>query len=146
MRISGLSNQWETRDGLFDDFAALPSEGLLEGIPCQYSKIRELFDSLERIEGPDVYIGTSLSAMNFSNRDVVHQNDRTQPFAFVHVVGKTQDDLCYRTETRRLDGNRPTTEWITQDIKDADQTATLILEALLYADVPPRRVKDEKGG
>ncbi|WP_339613619.1 hypothetical protein [uncultured Rubinisphaera sp.] len=79
--------------------------------------------------------------MNFSNRDVICDDDRTQPFAYVDVVRSVPNDnvFCYRVETRRVEGVRPTTEWLLQDLTDAETVVDLLIDAFAYADIPPRR-------
>lgn len=141
MKIAGLSNQWETRQGLYDSFAGRRGEEVA-------SRIRQLFDALEGSDGPDVFIGTSHSSMNFSNRDVVRPNDRTRPFAHVDVIRSSEDprELCYRVRTREIQKKRPTTTWITREVQDPARAADIILDALPYADVPVRRATRPVGG
>lgn len=83
--------------------------------------------------------------MNFSNRDVIRYGDRTQPFAFVDVVEShaNLEDVFIRVKTRKIVGIRPTTDWLEQDFTDVETVVDLLLEAFSWADIPPRRGRDE---
>ncbi len=134
MPIRGLSNQWKTREGLLEKFAP-------DGASGKWCAIRELLESLDARSLPVIYVGTSHSQMNFSNRDVVCDTDRTQPFAYVDVIESNplRTAGCYRVSTRKIDGHRPTTQWQHLDLFEQEVVVDLILDAFAYADVPPRR-------
>jgi hypothetical protein len=132
--MCGLSNQWKTRDGLLDRFVG-------DSTDEKYCLIRRLLELLDAHAKPMIYVGTSHSLMNFSNRDVVRADDRTEPFAYVDVVRlpPPATGCFYRVETRRLQGLRPTSEWLQQDLTTAEAVVELLIEAFAYADIPPRK-------
>ncbi len=69
--------------------------------------------------------------MNFNNRDVLHQSDHVQPFAYLEIIDdKLLDGMIYRLTTRRVNGTRPTTEGRLSSLKRADDVAVKIRSAL----------------
>ena len=65
MQISGLSNQWQTRDGLLDSFVrdlSAHSDAIMHE---HCGAIQTLILHLETLDGPDVWIGTSHRQLNF---------------------------------------------------------------------------------
>jgi hypothetical protein len=83
MRISGLSNQWETKDGLLESLAPADADPVFHE---RSRVIRELFSQLETSEGPDLWIGTSHRLMHIVRRDTTHQFDRIPTFLTVEAV------------------------------------------------------------
>ena len=136
MPIRGLSNQWKTREGLLEKFAS-------DGASMEWRKVRELLESLDARSSPVIYVGTSHGQMNFCNRDVVGDHDLVQPFALVDVVRSNAfpTTYCFRVTTRTIDGNRPTTQWVQQDLLECEKVIDLILDAFAYAEVPPRQIR-----
>jgi hypothetical protein len=128
MTIRGLSNQWKTREELLDGITRNCGQE-------KSSKIRQLIEFLDARSGPTIYVGTSHSQINLSNQDAFQSGDRTQPFAYVDVA---TDTFCYIVETRLIENTRPTTRWIRQEIADIDKVTELLVEALDFAEIPPR--------
>ncbi len=93
-----------------------------------------------RPQNPDLYIGTSHSQLNFNIRDVNDESDRIPSFATAHIADDPAIDehWIYRVSYRRIDGQRPTNNWIESDCDSARSAADLIRDAMTYADVPQR--------
>ncbi|MEM6689903.1 MAG: hypothetical protein AAF664_10775 [Planctomycetota bacterium] len=91
MKISGLSNQWKTRDGLFGSFI----DGLCDrSDPILHQRclaIRRLLESLESIDGPDIWVGTSHQLMHFVLRDATHPFDQVSSFVHAHTYDISAD-------------------------------------------------------
>ncbi len=80
--------------------------------------------------------------MNFNHRDVVSQNDKLPPFAFLEILkDKTTGKYTYRIEKRLIIGNRPTDEWLEEATEDPSLAARLIRTAIDYADIPVRQTR-----
>lgn len=79
MRITGLSNQWGDR--LFDQFVP----NLKSDIRCQIrdEAIQKLLRYLATIDGPDLWVGTSHSLLNFCARDARYKFDDVPPLAYL---------------------------------------------------------------
>lgn len=137
MAVRGLSNQWQTYDALISRFAASDPLDMCE----KYPMIRNLLVTLNQRSESTIYIGTSLSVMNFSVRDAVSMEDRTQPFAYVTVdpMERGSDIYIYRTATRKLLGIRPTTQWISHQSKDVDDVVDRLIASSAYFEIPPYR-------
>ncbi|WP_425396902.1 hypothetical protein [Aeoliella sp.] len=133
MEISGLSNQWETRHGLFDSFGSSS-----RGVAMRYLLLR-----LEAMDGPSVWGGTSHSTLNLVTRDVANYYDRIPSFVYIDAVESKSSPrkVLYRVKFRRVVGIRPTNQWVSCDVLDVDIAVSLILEALKYADSPQRNLK-----
>ena len=80
MNVSGLSNQWKTRDGLFDSFVAHLSAHSAPILHERTAAVWRLLESLESIDGPGVWVGTSHNLMHFVTRDTTHEFDRVPTF------------------------------------------------------------------
>lgn len=125
LRISSLSNQWQTRDGLFGAFADEP-----EGAPVCNERsrvIRELLLHMERRDGPDLWIGTSHGQLNFNLRDTTHQFDDIPPFITVEAFDIASDPpACgYRIGFSLTGGN-----WEHHDVIDVKEAAIMILRLI----------------
>lgn len=134
MPICGLSNQWQTKERLLNDF--------LDGEEPEIGhRIRRLLEALDATAGPTIYVGSSLNTMNFSSRDVISHNDRTEPFAYVDVVRSQRNaaEFLYQMRTRKMVDQRPTTQWLRRNVTDVNMAADLLVNAQAYADIPPRR-------
>ena len=79
MNVSGLSNQWKTRDGLFDSFVAHLSAHSSPILHERTAAAWRLLESLESLDGSDVWVGTSHNQMNFLSRD-------TTPVSYTHLT------------------------------------------------------------
>lgn len=79
MRITGLSNQWGNR--LFDHFA--PDRN--SDIRCQLrdEAIQKLLGYLITIDGPELWVGTSHSQLNFCARDTPDPFERVPSLAYL---------------------------------------------------------------
>ncbi len=142
LKISGLSNQWQSRDGLLRRFAQIDPDAETSTLPEWAQKFFSLIHELERMEGPDIFIGSSLSCMNFNNRDTTSQHDRVPSFAYLEILAdKTSGTYYYRIEMRRIASSRPTDDWFAESTKDPALVAQYIRNAVDYADVPVRRTK-----
>lgn len=132
MRINGLSCQWQTRDRLLE-FLEECSRG--EGM-------RRLLLYLESLEGPDLWAGTSHSTLNLNTRDVVRASDRVPPFIYIASLNEADVQTLdrYRLEYREVIGIRPTNKWLQREVDGVATAATLILEALQYAESPQRNL------
>ena len=71
MKISGLANQWMTRDGLFASFYSEPYTDPSGRLDVRDQMVLELLSHMESLDGNDIYVGTSHSLLNFNTRDVV---------------------------------------------------------------------------
>lgn len=133
MRISGLSNQWQTRDGLFASF--VDPNGTSE----KARMMHELLLRLELCEGPDIWAGTSHNQVNLVYRDCPGSADRVPPFATMEVVraGKPLA-LGYRIGFRVVEGKRPTDQWTTIDTVKLDEAVALVMDAVAYSTVHQR--------
>ena len=140
MPIQGLSNQWQTFDALINEFAEPPDDDAPGNVVEKYRMIRQLLAKIHTSTGSTIYVGTSHSQLNFGTGDAISNDDRTQPFAYVDVelASKKPGEHFFRVETREIERNRPTTKWTVRKTTDADAVAKLLLEALRYADIPPR--------
>lgn len=140
MKISGLANQWMTRDGLFASFDSEPYTDRNGRLDIRDQMVLKLLAHLESLDGNDIYVGTSHSLLNFNTRDVVRPSDRVPPFAFMHVAWGSPKHDCwvYRVSSRRLDRGRPTSDWYDVDCTSVAEAANLIVDALAYAEVPQR--------
>lgn len=141
VKISGLSNQWKSRDGLFRRFAQIDPDSELSTLPEWTQKFTSLIHALEGTEGPDIFIGSSLSCMNFNNRDAKSQNDNVPSFAYLEILDdKTTGKYYYRIEKRRIANGRPTDEWLVETTEDPALVARHIRNAVDFADVPVRKL------
>jgi hypothetical protein len=139
MPICGLSNQWRTYDDLINRFASLPPGD--DPIVEKYRMIRRLLAELHQSAEGTIYVGTSHSLMNFGTRDVVSDDDSTPSFAYVDVrLDRMTGEYFFRTVTREIDRERPTTEWGFHDTKDEKIVADLLVSAFRYAEAPILRV------
>lgn len=98
MKISGLSNQWKTRDGLFDGVMSNLITVTDEKWRKQYELLNErvrtiqrLFLRLEALDGPDVWIGSSHLNYNIYLRDTTHATDCVRPVVYVEAYEITRD-------------------------------------------------------
>jgi len=66
MQLTGLSNQW--KDRLVQVFEPDPSGS--ERCQERYRGIQRLFQHLATIDGPDLWVGSSLSSLGFCARDI----------------------------------------------------------------------------
>ena len=131
MEISGLSNQWQSRERLFSDFARIDPGTKVSELPEWAIKFSDLIHALEDMPGPDLFIGSSVSWMNFNNRDVRHPKDHVPSFAFLEIVDDNAGSgMTYRITTREIVGNRPTAEWVTQYTPDSEIAAAKILSLI----------------
>lgn len=127
MRISGLSNQWKTRDGLFATYA-VAHDSNADPICNERSRvIRDLLLYLESLAGPDLWIGTSHRMLNFNLRDTSHELDHLPSFLTVHTYTITDDPpQCGYRIGYSLTG----AEWEYTDLTDALDAAALIKRLL----------------
>jgi hypothetical protein len=125
MRISGLSNQWKTRDGLFGEFADEPE---FDPVCNERSRvIRELLLHLESRDGPDLWIGTSHRLLNFNLRDTTYQFDRIPTFVTVESFDITRDPpTCGYRVGFSITGD----QWEHHDIIDVEEAASMILRLI----------------
>jgi hypothetical protein len=134
MRISGLSNQWKTRDGLFGMYAVAedPDPGA-DPVCNECSRItRELLLRLEQFDGPDIWIGTSHRMLNFNLRDTTHQFDHIPSFLTVVAFDVQRDPpKCGYRVGFSLTG----ADWEEHDIIDVQEAADMILRLLRDAGV-----------
>ncbi|MDB4778357.1 hypothetical protein OAG68_02760 [bacterium] len=142
LRISGLSNQWKSRDGLFRRFAHIDPDFAIVSLPSWAQKFCMLVHELESLTGPDLFIGSSLACMNFNTRDTKSRDDNVPSFAYVEILeDKSSGEMYYQIAKRQICGVRPTTDWKNEITDKPDVAARLIREAADYADSPVRRVK-----
>jgi len=137
MQLHGLSDQWGTRDELFAFFA---STGFIDSRTQRCDLALELLTHLESLEGPDIYVGTSHFDLLFSVRDTYSESDVVSIFATSTVVRSEQDAMerICRVGFRRIDGVRPTREWMKLDCHSAQDAALRIATARKFADLPLR--------
>lgn len=127
MRISGLSNQWKTRDGLFYAVAEDPDPAADRLCNERYRVTRELLLHLEQLEGPDIWIGTSHRMLNFNLRDTTHQFDHIPSFLTVVAFDVQRDPpKCGYRVGFSLTG----ADWEEHDIVDVREAANMILRLL----------------
>ena len=91
MKVSGLSNQWKTRDGLFDSFVAHLSAHSSAILHERTAAVWRLLESLESIEGPVVWVGTSHNLMHFVLRDTTHEFDHIPTFVNAETFDVSDD-------------------------------------------------------
>ena len=130
MKVSGLSNQWKTRDGLFDSFAAGLNE---ESDPMLLERCRavhQLLETLESIDGPDLWVGTSHSLMHFLLQDAKHQFDEVRCFVQVYAYEMSDDppQCAYR-----IGFSMNGADWDDTDLSDPLEAAQLIKRLLGFA-------------
>ena len=77
MRITGLSNQWGER--LLDRFVR--TEGVDRRSQLCNERVLSLLQHLTKVDGPDLWVGTSHSQLNFCARDASHPSDRIPSLA-----------------------------------------------------------------
>ena len=142
MKVSGLSNQWQSRDGLVLRFAQIDPETEFSNLPEWGKMFLLLLEELESLDGPDLFIGTSLGEMNFNLRDTIRQSDRVPSFALVQIVDdKKSGKMYYQFPNRQVLQHRPTNEWKKATTAHASVVAKAIRNAADYAEVPVRQIK-----
>ncbi|TWT50658.1 hypothetical protein Pla22_34010 [Rubripirellula amarantea] len=142
MKISGLANQWKTRDGLFANFDTEPYVNADGRLDIRGPMIKDLLTTLESRNGRDVYVGTSHSLLNFNTRDVSCDSDRVPSFARVYITWGLPSHDCwvFRVSARKLDRGRPTDIWYDIHCAHVATAADRIVDALAYADLPQTRI------
>ncbi len=142
-RISGLSNQWRTREGLLESFA-LGLDANSDTTSVEACRMMQRFLlHLESFDSPGLWAGTSHSHVNLVVRDVVNKFDRVPPVATIGVIVKDSDPpgCVYPIGRRLVVGKRPTNEWGCVDTADLDSATRLVLDALAYSQVPQRNAR-----
>lgn len=91
MRVTGLKHQWG--DQLFVQFE--PDPEAPEHCQKRDLAIQTLLTYLKTVDGPDLWVGTSHSLLNFCARDTRDRDDCVPPLAFVNVVEVNNRDLAY---------------------------------------------------
>ncbi len=121
MKISGLSNQWKTRDELFEAFS-IDAEG--DPLCNERSRvIREFLLHLETLDGPELWIGTSHHYLNFCRRDVEHQFDYIPTFVSLEAYDiQREPSVCGYRIGFSLTG----AQWEYIDIKKMSEAGELI--------------------
>ena len=123
MNVRGLSNQWKTRDGLFDSFACHLSAHSSPILHERCGAVHRLLESLESIDGPDLWVGTSHSLMHFVLRDTTHQFDDAPTFVHAETYDITDDPpQCGYRVGFSLTG----ADWEYTDLTDSLEAARLI--------------------
>ena len=123
MNVSGLSNQWKTRDGLFDSFVAHLSAHSSPILHERTAAAWRLLESLESLDGSDVWVGTSHNQMNFQPRDTTHEFDRMPTFVTAETFDISDDPpQCGYRIGFSLTGD----DWEHNDFTDALEAAKLI--------------------
>lgn len=79
MRITGLSNQWGDR--LFDQFVPDPNSDIRSQVRDE--AIQKLLRHLTVIDGPDLWVGTSHSQLNFCARDARDRSELVPVLAYL---------------------------------------------------------------
>lgn len=81
MKITGLTRQWGDR--LFSSFDPDPDSDIR--FQLRDRSIQHLLIFLSTIEGPDLWVGTSHSLLNFCARDTTHEWDDVPSLAYVEA-------------------------------------------------------------
>jgi hypothetical protein len=136
MRISGLSNQWKTRDGLLDGVKS----NLIPVVEGKWRKQDELHNErvhtimrlllqLESIEGPDIWIGSSLLSYNINLRDTTHAHDWVTPVVYVeaYVINPDPPRCGYRF---RFNLTGSTKHFMEHEAADLDEACAVIVRLL----------------
>ena len=123
MKVSGLTNQWKTREGLFDSFVMGLSAHSDPILHERCGAVHRLLESLESIDGPDLWVGTSHSLMHFVLRDTSHQFDHIPTFvhAYTYDVSDDPPKCGYRVGFSLTGG-----DWEYTDLNDPLEAAKLI--------------------
>lgn len=139
MRLSGLSNQWKTIDVVRSQFTCDQTDDD-PALDLHNQMIHDLLDFLLDQDGPCLYIGTSLSQLNFNTRDAYRQFDSVPSFATVHIRKRNRCDetLVYSVGYRLIHRRRPTSHWTQSLTSEVQVAGMLVLNALAYADIPQR--------
>jgi hypothetical protein len=98
MKISGLSIQAKTRDGLFEYVQRelrTPSEEKWRELDERHNQrvyaMLHLLHKLETLEGPDIWVGTSWGLYNFNLRDVTSPLKRVPEVLTVETYEISRD-------------------------------------------------------
>jgi hypothetical protein len=102
MKISGLTIQGKTRDGLFEYVQRelrTPSEEKWRELDERHNaRVRAMLNllfKLETLDGPDVWIGTSWGSFNFNLRDVTSHQVRVRAVVHVDVFEISREPLSF---------------------------------------------------
>ena len=135
MRITGLSNQWGERllEGLIHDEA-----GDRRFEICK-ERTLTLLQHLTTIDGPDLWVGTSHSLLNFCARDTNDPFDRIPPLAYLESL-PSHYRISYDIprEFRALPDSVVVA--YAQSVEDASKT---LLVAIASSDANPNRYSAE---
>ena len=131
MKITGLSNQWGER--LWD---ISPRPGKSPGF-FQYCNqyIRQLLQHLTTIEGPDLWVGTSHSQLNFCARDTTFNFDSVPSLAYL--------DSIYGSFRIQYHEPREFRTWkdamVVGQAQSVEDAAAMLLMAIASSDANPSR-------
>jgi hypothetical protein len=136
MKISGLSNQWKTRDGLFDgvmsNLITVTDEKWRKQDELHNERVRtiqRLFLQLESLEGPDVWIGSSHDNYNINLRDTIRPQDWVRPVVYVEAYDIMRDPpRCgYRFRFNLIGDHNHSME---HEVADLDEACAIIVRLL----------------
>lgn len=131
MRITGLKHQWGDR--LLDQF--VHDDAVDDRIRKRDEFTLKLLQYLGTIDGPDLWVGTSHSQLNFCARDTTHESDRIPSLAFLDSYG-THVKIAYVTP--REFQAWPETQ-VTGYARSIEDAARLLLVAIASSDSNPAR-------
>ncbi|WP_145221501.1 hypothetical protein [Planctomycetes bacterium TBK1r] len=133
MKLSGLSNQHKNLDGLLERFPESHERDCeLYLVPTVGRLLRHLLT----IDGPDLWVGSSMSLLNFVARDTTYDTDDVPPLAYAYTSG-----AIYRIEypaPREL--NVPGDAKIGFMDEDIERAGEHLLQAIEHSDANPNRI------
>lgn len=133
MRLSGLSNQHKTLKGLLEWFPENHERNCEQfTVPTMGRLLRYLL----LVDGPDLWVGSSMSLLNFNARDTMHQSDDVPSLAYADAAG-----AYYRIRypvPREL--NMPEDAMISFWEERIDKAAARLLQAFELSDCNPNRI------
>ncbi len=133
MKLSGLSNQHVTLEGLLERF---PETHERDGVNLLVPTNGRLLRQLLTMEGPDLWVGSSMSLMNFVARNTTHDDDWIPPLAYAAAVGGHYQ-IKYRPP-REL--NMPPDAMVCFWEDGVDQAARRLLQVIDLSDGNPNRI------